>query len=96
MLQSVLRFWLELGVSGFRVDAAPHILEDELLRDEPRSQDETARDDEYAYLNHVHTHGLPGVYDIIAAFRRTLDEHAANSDSEPRSVYQTLTMNKAI
>jgi alpha-glucosidase len=31
----VLRFWLERGVDGFRVDAIHHLIEDEQLRDNP-------------------------------------------------------------
>ena len=34
-MNSVLGFWLDRGVDGFRIDAATHLLEDELLRDEP-------------------------------------------------------------
>ncbi len=26
-LKSVLRFWLDLGVDGFRIDAVPHFFE---------------------------------------------------------------------
>ena len=31
----VLRFWLELGIDGFRVDALSALFEDERLRDNP-------------------------------------------------------------
>ncbi|KAF4519056.1 hypothetical protein B566_EDAN001643 [Ephemera danica] len=90
-MKDVLRFWLNEGVSGFRVDAVPHLLEDEELRDEPRSSHTDARPDEYAYLEHVHTHSLPGVLDIMRSFRLTLDEQ---SDKEPKlllaEVYDSL------
>jgi alpha-glucosidase len=33
----VLRFWLEHGVDGFRVDAIHHLFEDPLLRDNPEN-----------------------------------------------------------
>ena len=33
-LKNVLRFWLNLGVSGFRIDAVPHFFEDERFLDE--------------------------------------------------------------
>src|SRR3954471_17332999 len=35
----VLRFWLERGVDGFRVDAIHHLFEDEHLRDNPPNPD---------------------------------------------------------
>lgn len=34
-MKNVLRFWLEKGASGFRVDAVNHLFEVEDLRDEP-------------------------------------------------------------
>ena len=39
-----MAFWLEKGVDGFRIDAASHLLEDELLRDEPVSEENTAKE----------------------------------------------------
>lgn len=35
-LQEIVRFWLEKGVDGFRMDAVKHILEAKHLRDEPQ------------------------------------------------------------
>ena len=32
-IDEVLRFWLDRGVDGFRVDAVPHLVEDDLLRE---------------------------------------------------------------
>lgn len=34
-MKDVLRFWLDHGADGFRVDAAHHIIKDNLLRDNP-------------------------------------------------------------
>lgn len=34
-MKNVLRFWLDKGASGFRVDAVNHLFEYEDLRDEP-------------------------------------------------------------
>lgn len=38
-MANVLRFWLERGVDGFRMDAAAVLIEDALLRDEPPNPD---------------------------------------------------------
>lgn len=35
-VQDIIRFWLEKGVDGFRMDAVKHILEAAHLRDEPQ------------------------------------------------------------
>lgn len=39
-----MAFWFEKGVDGFRIDAASHLLEDEQLRDEPKSEETTAKE----------------------------------------------------
>ena len=39
----VLRFWLERGVDGFRVDALRQLVKDEHLRDNPPNPDERTR-----------------------------------------------------
>lgn len=36
-------FWLDKGVDGFRIDAASHLIEDQLLRDEPISKKHTTQ-----------------------------------------------------
>ena len=35
-MQDIIRFWLDKGVDGFRMDAVKHILEAPHLRDEPQ------------------------------------------------------------
>ena len=39
MIQNVLRFWLDRGVDGFRIDAIPHLFEVEDLSMEVRPGD---------------------------------------------------------
>ena len=36
-MQNVLKFWLDLGVDGFRVHAAAHLVEGDVNTDEPSS-----------------------------------------------------------
>jgi len=75
---------MKLGVDGFRVDAVPHLFEDAELRDEPLSHTENAMPNEYDYLEHIYTHGLPEVFDVLREFRKTVDHFAEKSDKIPR------------
>ena len=66
----VLRFWLDIGVDGFRLDAVVKLVEDAELRDEEPAEDTDETDDEsYNYWNHTHTANLPetryAVHEII-------------------------------
>lgn len=48
----VLRFWLDLGVDGFRADAVWHLSKDFELRDEPVNPHHVGRHDEYGAQIH--------------------------------------------
>lgn len=76
--QNVLRFWLDLGVDGFRVDALPFIIEDSLFRDDPLVNSSIV-DDGYSYfsLDHIHSKDQPGTYKIVEEFRAVLDEYTS-------------------
>jgi alpha-glucosidase len=71
----VMRFWLDRGVDGFRVDAIHHLIEDDKLRDNPPSPDwrpgmSPARREERIYnLNREEVH------DAIAAMRKVIDQY---------------------
>ena len=41
-MHDVLRFWLERGVDGFRVDVIWHLMKDAGFRDNPRSEEHTS------------------------------------------------------
>ncbi|KAG8194621.1 hypothetical protein JTE90_003098 [Oedothorax gibbosus] len=75
-MQNVLRFWLDKGVDGFRIDAASHLFEDSRLLDEPRAEESSALPDEYGYLNHIYTKGLDSVLGLLAEWRQTLNEYS--------------------
>lgn len=75
----VLRFWLDRGVDGFRIDAAEHLLMDPDLRDDPPApahEDGPAKNlGEYDALLHVHDRGHPDIHGLYRRIRRLLDEH---------------------
>uniref|UniRef100_A0A1I8IUF0 Aamy domain-containing protein n=1 Tax=Macrostomum lignano TaxID=282301 RepID=A0A1I8IUF0_9PLAT len=78
-MRSVVRFWLERGVDGFRVDAVKHLFEDPMLRDEPvAAGPEKLTDDpaDHNYLRHDFTTDYNETYDVMAEWRLVLDEVA--------------------
>jgi alpha-glucosidase len=79
-----MRFWLELGLDGFRMDAMPHLFEDEMLREEPSANATALQQGDYRGLQHVYTHSLPEVLSVMAEFRRTLDEYSERTDKVRR------------
>ncbi|XP_024867549.1 maltase 1-like [Temnothorax curvispinosus] len=72
----VLKFWLDLGIDGYRVDSAPFMYEDLLLRDEPRTYVNGTTPRDYTYLNHIYTTDLIETYQLFGGWRKFLDFYA--------------------
>ncbi|GAA0990005.1 hypothetical protein GCM10009555_075070 [Acrocarpospora macrocephala] len=76
---NVLRFWMDRGVDGFRIDAAEHVLKDARLRDNPAAAPVTGGHPknlgEYDRLRHLHDRGHPDIHPLYRRIRRLLDEH---------------------
>ncbi|XP_076288791.1 alpha-glucosidase-like [Lasioglossum baleicum] len=73
-IQEVLRFWLDKGVDGVRIDAVPRLCENQTFADEPLSG-ATDNPNKFAYLTHIYTKDQPRTYDIVRGWRKTLDEY---------------------
>ena len=71
----VLRFWLDRGVDGFRVDAIHHLFENIELRDNPINPDWREGMSPARRLLRTHTIEQPEVHDAIAAMRRVADSY---------------------
>lgn len=87
-MKNVLRFWLDRGVSGFRIDAVPHLFEVEpnergLLPDEPLSGN-TKDTDDWGYLKHVFTVDQPETIDMVYQWRQVLEDHRTEHGGESR------------
>lgn len=80
-----LRFWLERGVDGFRIDVAHFILKDPELRDNPPNPgtDHNPYKDlgRYSSQLHVYDQGHPDVHSIYRELRFLLNSY---SDIQPR------------
>lgn len=73
-----VRFWLERGVDGFRIDVAHAILKDPELRDNPPNPDwrPGSQSPEHDSLLGVHSAGHPDVHTVYRELRRLLDEYS--------------------
>lgn len=80
-LKNVLRFWMDLGVDGFRIDAVPHFFEDEQYLNE---QELIAQSDVYDAVEKKYTYNLPECLDLLREFRQVLDAETAEDETKPR------------
>jgi len=71
----VLRFWLDRGVDGFRVDVLWHLAKDEEFRDNPRNPNWHGGMDPYQELLPLRTADLPDVHGIVTRLRNLVDEY---------------------
>ena len=71
----VLRFWLERGVNGFRVDVIWHLMKDAEFRDNPPNPTWTPDGNPFHEFLPVYTSDRPEVHDVIARMRRLFDEY---------------------
>jgi len=71
----VLRFWLERGVDGFRVDVLWHLVKDEHFGDNPPNPDWREGMDPYQALIPELSSDREEVHDIVRRMRALLDEY---------------------
>ena len=75
-----VRFWLERGVDGFRIDVAHFIMKDPDFTDNPLAPPPTGAPDfrslgGYDEWDHVHAKGHDDVHAVYRDLRRVLDEY---------------------
>jgi alpha-glucosidase len=71
-----LRFWLDRGVDGFRVDAIDRLLKDPQLRDDPpaRGQAPLPLHPDHDALEHVHSRNAPDIGMALASLRAAVGD----------------------
>ncbi|MBU0705377.1 MAG: DUF3459 domain-containing protein, partial [Chloroflexi bacterium] len=77
-MMDVLRFWMERGVDGFRMDVVGLLIKDAELRDNPPNPDADPNlppDDIFGRQLHIYNQDQDEVHEIIRDFRRLLDEY---------------------
>ena len=75
-----VRFWLDRGVDGFRIDVAHYVMKDPDSRDNPAARDPGAMDrfkpmGPFNAWQHVHDRGHPDVHGVYRGLRALLDEY---------------------
>lgn len=70
-----MKFWLDKGVDGFRVDSVPYLVEQADFKDEPVSQKKNVSSTDHDYLDHIYTMNQPQSLEIVQQFRDVLDEY---------------------
>ncbi|XP_055682947.1 maltase A3-like [Lutzomyia longipalpis] len=83
-MKDILRFWLEKGVDGFRIDAVPNLFEVEPIDgqypDEVKSG-YTDDPEESAYLYHNLTMDLPETVEMVYQWRDVVDRFSINGNT---------------
>ena len=70
-----MRFWLDRGVDGFRVDVIWLMLKDEQFRDEPPNPHAGPDARPFDRIDHIYTASVEGIHDIVRQMRAVLDEY---------------------
>ncbi len=74
-MYDVLRFWLERGVDGFRVDVIWLLLKNEQFRDNPMNPDWKPGDLPNARQLGWFTEDQPGIHEIVREMRAVVDHY---------------------
>jgi alpha-glucosidase len=76
-MQDVLRFWLERGAAGYRVDAIDRLLKDPQLRDDPPATESYGLplSEEEAKLSLAHSRNAPDTGEALAKIRAAVGEN---------------------
>src|SRR5579875_1943613 len=72
-MYDVMRFWMNKGVSGFRLDAITSLFEDIALKDEPYIAGMNAYGDRN--ISRIYTDNLPEVHDVLRQLRAVVNEY---------------------
>jgi alpha-glucosidase len=75
-MYDVLRFWLDKGVDGFRVDVIWHLAKDTQFRDNPPNPSWQPGQPEIERLHQKYSADRPFVHEIVSQLRDVIDSYA--------------------
>jgi alpha-glucosidase len=74
-MYDTLRFWLERGVDGFRMDVLWHLIKDDQFRDNPSNPGFEPGDSEHRRLLELYTTDRPEVHEVVADMRELFESY---------------------
>ncbi|WP_347304428.1 alpha-amylase family glycosyl hydrolase [Croceibacterium sp. TMG7-5b_MA50] len=74
-MADTLRFWLDKGVDGFRVDVIWHLIKDAGLRDNPPNPGYAPGQPDIQRYLQLHSADQPEVHEVIAELRGVIEEY---------------------
>jgi alpha-glucosidase len=74
-MYDVMRFWLDRGVDGFRVDVIWMMIKDAQFRDNPENPDWTPSDPPWTKQEYRYSEDQPEVHEIIREMRQLVDSY---------------------
>jgi len=79
----IIRFWLDRGADGLRIDSAQYIMKDPQLRDNPPNPEPLSfpykPPEEYDSQQHINDRNGPGIHEIYRELRQVLDSYGTQS-----------------
>lgn len=74
-MYSAMRFWLDLGIDGFRIDVIWHLIKDRNLRDNPKNPYYEEHMNPYDSLLPLYSTDQPEVHEIVQEMRAIHDQY---------------------
>ena len=71
----VMRFWLDRGVDGFRVDVIGGLMKDPEFKDDPVNEDYKETDPDFLRLKAINSSNRPETMEVIAEMRAVLEAY---------------------
>ena len=75
-MYDAMRFWLDRGAAGFRLDAVSRLFEDPNLHDDPILPGKNAYGD--PNIQHKYTDNLPEIHEVLREMRKVVDAYPGN------------------
>ncbi|KAK7097053.1 alpha-glucosidase-like isoform X2 [Littorina saxatilis] len=92
-MKNVIRFWMDRGVDGIRVDAIPYIMvSEDYYQDQARNYTATAVWTKPAYYITNLTKNVPDIGDIVKGWREVLDSYEDSDDDDDKSRFMIVEL----